>query len=836
MELTRHFLGRVNATLALFLTLALASVSPAVAIDVRRPATDPGVRVAPGYAAPELIVTPALVTYDANAALAAAPADALQRFFAEHSSNWEVRWDQRNARPHLIEGVGLPLLPGAGNTLTPDSAGLDAARALDLRDVERLVRDLLARYPELFRVSPGDLRLDPRRSAILDGGRLIYVELQQTHAGVPVEGASLYFRIRHGNLVQFGADTLAEVGVRAVPSRSRDQAFDALLSATGLPVSQLNVSDRGTLKLLPMLTAGERPGEAFEGQAGRGYAHVLAWEFRFTRAGDVASYHALVDARTGRLLRFEDENRTADAVRVPNQVVGGVYPQTNTDTETVMGFPYAKVNLTMQQEQPGFAEAGAPPSSVCTDANGYYTYPGGSVSSQLDGCYVRINDACGAISLSSSGSYLHFGLSGGTDCTTPGVGGAGNTHAARTGFYHLSTINRKAASYLPGNAWLNGVLTANMNINNYCNAYWSPSAGTVNFYRSGGGCSNTGEIAAVFLHEWGHGMDQNSGGTASEQGSGEAVGDTFAFIQTRNACIGPNFTPGVPCYNCNASCTGVRDLASFALNGSHTIAKPANVTSNTGIDCDRWSCPYYYYGQPYMGPMGYEGHCESYIAGSANWDLAQKLVAAHGTETGWARMEWIWYNSLVASKSAYQVASGGQCNPSATVNGCGATNWYNVFLVADDDDGNLANGTPNKCRIWEALDAHGIACGARPTECYPPLYVYITRVGSWNPPQVVYAWASGGVPPYTSYAWWRKPVCSSPPPPEPSALAGDAPGDAVDPFARPEPDDVPCTAWYGPSYTSPPNQWTPYQGPNQNIRVDVTDSVGHTYTAYSWID
>ena len=72
-----------------------------------------------------------------------------------------------------------------------------------------------------------------------------------------------------------------------------------------------------------------------------------------------------------------------------------------------------------------------------------------------------------------------------------------------------------ARGYLPNNTWLTGssVLVANVNINQTCNAFWNGSS--VNFYRSGGGCSNTGEIAAVFLHEWGHGLDTNTGGAAS---------------------------------------------------------------------------------------------------------------------------------------------------------------------------------------------------------------------------------------------------------------------------------------------------------------------------------
>ncbi|HJU39976.1 MAG TPA: proprotein convertase P-domain-containing protein, partial [Tahibacter sp.] len=117
---------------------------------------------------------------------------------------------------------------------------------------------------------------------------------------------------------------------------------------------------------------------------------------------------------------------------------------------------------------------------------------------------------------------------------------------------------------------------------------------------------------------------------------------------------------------------------------------------------------------PYQGPMGYEGHCESYIAGSANWDLAQALVAQHGATAGYAQMDKIWYGSLTPSKSAYRVASGGKCNTAASVDGCGSNNWYTVYLAADDDDGNLANGTPNACRIWDAFNAHGIACGTRP--------------------------------------------------------------------------------------------------------------------------
>ena len=650
-----------------------------------------------GFGAPLLEVQPSL-EIQARGSQKALANPAMQRFFAFQSDEWEVRWDKRAERPNLIQGVGIPLLPGRGNKLALSDLKLAHAGGPTAADVEAKVRAFLAEFPELLNVSGFDLRLDARSTVNAgDDKQLWSVELQQFHRGVPVEGAKVFFRINNGNIVQLGAEKVAEVRTGARPRIDRAAALAAVVHALGFQVDEIKqITNPGTLKFVPALTAGEQPAETYKGAAGSGYRHLLVWEVEFRRAGDPVTWQARVDARSGQILSIVDANDYVAA-----QVSGGIYPVTNSDPEVVRPLPFTNVTNS---------------TAKVTDAAGGYDYSGGTATATLNGKYIKMVDTCGAISLAdSSTGNLAFGSSGGTDCTTPGVGGAGNTHASRTGYYHLTNINRKAAGFLPGNAWLNGTVTANMNVNSTCNAFWDGS--TVNFYRSGGGCSNTGEIAAVFLHEWGHGMDTNSGGASSDKGTGEAVGDTFAFLETKDACIGKNFQPGVACANCNATCTGVRDLASFATGGSHTIAKPSTVADNAGINCDRYSCPYYQFVfiGAYQGPMGYEGHCESYIASSANWDLAQQLVARWGTTTGWQKMDAIWYKSLTPSKSAYQVASGGKCNPAATVNGCGATNWYTVYLAADDDDGNLANGTPNACRIWDAFTAHGIACGTRPT-------------------------------------------------------------------------------------------------------------------------
>jgi hypothetical protein len=676
---------------------AVALVSRAIGVPVawaiQPPAGTRAFLLPEGFAWPDDDAEPSLVVYEAGRF--DVPAD-MARFLNEQGGRWEVRWDTRSDRPHLVQGSGIPLLPGRGNRLSRAEAGLDGSRPVTLADVERLVRGFMARYPELFRVAQEDLRLDPARSGSFGASdRLWFVELQQLHRGVPIEGANVFFRVNHGNIVQFGADRVAAVGVGSKPALGSVAARLRGLETVGVePSSLTKVLDAGTLKVRVVLGVGERAGEPYDGLPGFGYTHRLVWESSFRLTGDVGTYRMTVDAHTGALVRLEDLNTYADAV-----VQGGIYPATNTDPEVVRPFGSTTV-----------ANGG----TKNTNAAGIYDYTGGTATSALDGQFFRMADVCGAISLSSStDGNLGFGTSGGTNCTTPGVGGTGNTHAARTAFYHLTRVNRKAAGFLPGNAWLAAKVQVNTNVNQACNAVWNGT--TANFYRAGGGCSNTGELAAVVVHEWGHGMDTNSGGAAAgDQGSGEAVGDTFAFLETRDGCIGPNFTPGVNCANCTA-CTGVRDVSDFDLSGPATIARPSQVAANAGINCDRFACPYLQQGLfPFRGPMGYQGHCESYIASSANWDLAQALVGALGTDPGWARMDAIWYGSLVPTKSAYRLVAGGQCNPAALVDGCGATNWYTAYLPVDDDDGNLANGTPNACRIWDAFQPHGIACGTRP--------------------------------------------------------------------------------------------------------------------------
>ncbi len=629
----------------------------------------------------KLGAAPALELY-APGALEARQQPRLERFIAEHSDRWEVRWDARSDRPHLIQGPGIPLWPVKDGGLAP--------QGLRLEQVERRLRKFLTDQPELFGISPADLRLDRRRS-YGSGRGLWLIELEQVHGGLPVVGARVFLRVNHGRLVQFGSHALAEVELDLEPGLTAEEAFDLASRAFGQKLERL--ADRG-LAIYP--AAAGPPGEPYRGAPGHGVRHRLAW--RLTAGAGDGAYHLVVDAQNGELL--ESRSLTHSLGQVSGEVaqVGRDRPPEE------VPFPWALV-----------WNAGA----KYTDTEGTFGYQGGTALTKLEGIYVTVDDGCGPLLLASSDGLLDFGTGGG-DCQTPGFGGSGNTLAARTAYYYLSRAQERASTLFGMAAGpLGDGLIARTNLHgDSCGAFYNAAAGTVDFQRSASGCTNPGELPGILFHEWGHAVFDQAGGAMVEDGaSAEAAADTFSFLETGEPCIGDGFRPGVPCRNCSPSCTGVRDLAAFAFGGGGTLARPDTVEDDQGLDCDRLGCPYLGAGaEQYQGPMGYQAHCESQIASSANWDLAQRLMAANGPERGWQVMTELWYHSLAATGSAYRkVPAAASCHPAQdAVDGCGAGNWYTLLLAVDDDDGDLANGTPNACLIWQAFDAHGIACGAEP--------------------------------------------------------------------------------------------------------------------------
>jgi Bacterial Ig domain len=566
-----------------------------------------------------------------------------------------------------------PLLPGSGDGNAVSWEGLGVEAPVDARGWERASWDAFRAYVEgQSRALGVDLREMPQgRVTVHEGGAIVQIHTPRVFEGIVVRDSYLSAVVNHGNLVLFGANQWGTIRTPSRPTVGAEQARAAVASHV-----QLAPSDWRRQPSLAYVVLASGDLESAAATPDSGYDYRLVWVLSPRFAGDYATWEALVDAHSGELLAFQDTNHYQSVRRVQ----GGVQPVSND------GVPPDGV------EQPGwpfpFADVATPSGNVITDIGGNLPVcAAGSITSTLNGPFVRMADVCGPISLASTGN-LDFGTSGGTNCTTPGVGGLGNTHSSRTGFFELNNLIAQAKGHLPNNPWLYEPLTANMNINLTCNAFWG--GGSVNFYRQGGGCNNTGEIAAIFDHEWGHGMDDNdANGVISNPGEG--IADIYMALRLKESCMGRNFRNtncggyGNPC----VACTGVRDI-DWAQRAANTPTTVTWIDANCG-------------GGP--APCGGGVHCEGAVYAESLWDYFVRdlpTIMAYSTDTA---LE-------VATRTTY-IAAGPVGNVFQCVQGsggCPATSAYPNFLAADDDNGNLTDGTPHMAALFSAFNRHGIAC------------------------------------------------------------------------------------------------------------------------------
>ena len=573
------------------------------------------------------------------------------------SGNWASLW------------LSHPILPGAGNALTwadsPDAiskaAGEGQADALTELVRDRLT-DYLVAHRHALRIEPAEIRWNV---GVHDQGRLIQVHGQRILSGLEVRDAYLTASIVAGNLVLFGTHRWGTVDVEFQPTLDASLVWNR--SKAGIPGAEfLRPAGATRLEIIPMASA-----DGFE--PGHGYSYRLAWVMPLKAPGAIENYRATLDAHTGELLELVDTNHYNDH----RNVQGGVYPISSDgmlpDGVEIAGWPMP------------FADVTHSGGTDTTDAGGNVQGVTGSMTTALSGPYIRINESCGSISETSADGDLALGTSGGTDCTTPPGGSAGNTHSARTAFYELNRIAEMGRTRLPSNPWLQTSMPAGLNDDAWCNAVWTGSG--VQFFQTEAPCANLGELAGVLDHEWGHGMDDN-GTNGSVSSPGEGIADVFAALRLGDSCPGRGALPSVcsgfgdPCTPA-FGCTAARDI-DWQRHNSQAPHDVAWANSNCGGS----------------------SHCQGVLSAEAMWDLYKlDLPAQHGYDDN-TSME-------IATRLVFLGADNvGTWNSLASGNegGCAATHGYQQFLVADDDNGNLADGTPHMQAIFNAFNRHGIAC------------------------------------------------------------------------------------------------------------------------------
>lgn len=191
------------------------------------------------------------------------------------------------------------------------------------------------------------------------------------------------------------------------------------------------------------------------------------------------------------------------------------------------------------------------------------------------------------------------------------------------------------------------VVTVNASVT--CNAFFD---GDLVFGIAGDGCSNVGRILDVHVHEWGHAL-HTSGilGGVIDITFGEGFGDFLAALHTHDAAIAPYwFVDGRP----------VREIATDKV---------------------------------YPRDLSGEAHEDGGIFAGAAWDLLSLLESRYGEDPGAEGTAW-----AVSAQLAVDAAKDGPTLQTV----------FDAYMLADDDDADLGNGTPHLCEIVDAFGRHGL--------------------------------------------------------------------------------------------------------------------------------
>ncbi|MEQ1502349.1 MAG: hypothetical protein ABMB14_08965 [Myxococcota bacterium] len=507
-----------------------------------------------------------------------------QKFVRTDGSDWRVRIDESTGTPWMLWGKGIPMPVSSADALT------------------RTLSGLLSRHRGLLGFADGELSLvSANYSPTYDTWYVTYDTLRD---GLPTYRGGISAQIKHGNLLMLTVHTAPNAPVVGSYALSADAAISRSIADGPAPLAAhtdpeatrilLEVKDRAGLRL------------------------VRTWMVKTRTQDPVGIWVTFVDAETGELLNVHNEVAFIDGT------VTADHHERTVDGSPLVNSPV--VDATVD----GDAD------SDITGQDGTFSVVA-SVDYVTDfaGEYARVfNDAGAEGLLTDDDPDLEWTVA---DATQAEIDSYVFVHQVRD--WGLS-VEPNITSV----AGQGGRLGITVNINQACNAYYD---GSLNFFEAGQNCSNTGQIADVVYHEWGHGFHAFSVETGTVDGSvGEAAGDTVAMFNTGDHLIAPFFIQGGG---------AIRDVE-----------------------------PDHAYPEDIIG----EVHEDGLIYGGAMWDLRNLLIDELGEQQGIDVAEAIFVGALKAGPTIPET--------------------YYASLVADDDDGDLSNGTPHQCTLIDAFTPHGI--------------------------------------------------------------------------------------------------------------------------------
>ena len=267
-----------------------------------------------------------------------------------------------------------------------------------------------------------------------------------------------------------------------------------------------------------------------------------------------------------------------------------------------------------------------------------------------------------------------------------------STIQERTAYQAVNNIHDHLKVIFPNFTGLDNPMETNIDEAGSCNAFYNGNS--INFYAAGGGCNATGNIADVVYHEYGHAINGNRyngngwGGGMSNGGLNEGFADIWALSLTISPILGIGFYDNDP--------TG------FVRR----------------YDQDRKVYP-----QDLVG----EVHADGEIIAGAFWDLYLNL----GSMT----------QMLDLFKYVYDSGIDGPDGDEGSI----YTDILLEVLYADDNDGDLSNGTPNDIDIIDAFNQHGITLLSNAVISHNPVTTSNPNVGITINANIgmTYPWALG---------------------------------------------------------------------------------------------
>lgn len=514
-------------------------------------------------------------------------ADRWQNFAQGEGVDWKARFDERTGGAHRAWGPGI-----------------DLGQLGDLDQVETALRTFFANQPGLLGIELDQLVMG--RSGYVESTDTWLVQFDQVLPGTTANlwRSGLMARIKNGKLIMFGVETHPDaVSVSGVPTVSGvDAETAAMLQGPAGNGKHTEISSK--LMVLPIEESGS-------------LKYPLVWEVRSKTESPKGHWVGFVDAHSGSLIHVYNE------VRFSSGSMYGVH-----DERTVNGDMATSPLQWMRIQTDG-------ETTFTDDEGGWSLDSDGDVEGDLVGDFLRVHNEEG-----SDANW--YDLEGEVIITDDDA-----TQAEIDTYVFQSQVREWALRYVPDLSIIYSRLDAYVNENENCNAYFD---GDIHFMRAGSGCNNSGRIADVNYHEWGHAFHYYNLVSGDFDGSiSEGIGDIVSALNTGDSVISPNFY---------TSGGGIREI------------------STNRVYPDDW-----------VGQV----HTDGLIFGGAVWDL-------------WNRLE-----EDMSEDEAYDVVN--TLLVAATRAGPDIPDSFDEFIVADDDNGDLSDGTPHACAIIEAFSVHGLGPG-----------------------------------------------------------------------------------------------------------------------------